>query len=333
MRKHARLCFNIIGYVILFLFAIGSLAVNMPIADAKEYPSRSIELVVPWNPGGRTDLLARLVAQGMSKKLGQSVVVINKPGGIGSVGTKYVQSRKPDGYTMGMLATTLIVTQYSIPATPPVDMMGYEWVAMINNDPAILSCYYKLSFKTAADVVDFAKKNPRKLKCNTSGVGGSQHRFAATFANATGTEFTYVPYNGDAPSVTALAGGHGDINFVSYIAIKAMLEAGKFRALGVAAEERSSLYPHIPTFKEQGINCEVATWEGLGVPRGTPRSVITKIDEALRFALEDETLKKRLMNAGINIQYMPYKEFSRYALNEDKKIESFMNKLGLNINK
>jgi tripartite-type tricarboxylate transporter receptor subunit TctC len=143
----------------------------------------------------------------------------------------------------------------------------------------------------------------------------------------------YVPYNGDAPSVTALAGGHVDMNFVTYIAIKAMLEAGKIRALGVAAEERSDLYPDIPTFREQGIDCVVGSWEGIGVPRGTPKPVIRKIDEALRFALEDETIQKRLMGAGINLQYMPYREFSRYALNEDREIESFMTKLGLNVNK
>jgi len=232
-----------------------------------------------------------------------------------------------------MLSSTLIVTQYSVPAKPPVDMMGYEWAAMINSDPAILSCHPDRPFKTAMDVVNFAKKNPGKLKCGTSGVGASQHRFGATFANVTGVKFMFVPYQGDAPSVTALAGGHIDINFVTYVAIKAMIGAGKLRPLGMAAIKRSGLYSTIPTFKEQGIDCVVGSWEGLGVPRGTPRPVIRKINEALRFALADETIKKRLMNAGINVSYMPYKEFSRFSLNQDKLIEGFMNKLGLNVNK
>ena len=251
-----------------FAFAGGALA--------QAFPSTPITLVVPWPPGGGSDIAMRMVADAASKRLGQPMVVVNKPGAGGTIGLKEVASAKPDGTTLGMVATGAIFAQYNNPNANA--MADFEPIAFFGDDPALLSANAKTGFKSVADFVAAAKANPGKFKNGNDQPGGSSFITASLLEKKLGVRLVKVPYAGFAPTVQALLSGEVDTVTVPAPDIVQHQKSGAANLLGVAGTSRHFMTPDVPTFREQGIDFVSGTWRVIVGPKGIPADRLATLD-------------------------------------------------------
>jgi len=293
------------------------------------YPERVITWVVTWPAGGRTDTVSRIFAPALEKILGQPVVVVNKPGAGGVVGAKEVAMAKPDGYTISLMSISMILTQYTVPT--PTNLKDYLPVAQLLSSPALLSVHSKAPWNSLKEFVEHAKANPGKLKNGASGTGTSDHLFASAFQKAAGIKQTHVPYAGDAPAVTALAGRHVDSNFAPMVAVKALLDAGELKVLGVAANSRRPNYSKVPTWKEQGINVSIASFEGIYVPKGTPAPIVAILEKALERVVKDPEVISRIEKIGVELDFINHADFIKHVSESDKSLHDLVEELGLRV--
>lgn len=305
--------------------AVGAALLSMA-AAAQTYPVRSVSLVVPFPPGGRTDLTARLVAQFLKDDLGQPVVVVNKPGASGVLGAKEVARAVPDGYTLGFFSTGFLTTQYTVPT--PTDVREYELVALVNYDPAAVAASVARGWQSLEQVLAAAKAKPRSLRAGIN-PGGSAHIFAAAFTDAAGIEATFVPFKGGSERAAAIGGGHIDLDFDIVAPMKPMRDAGKLRILGVAAEQRVPLYKDIPTLREQGVNLVIHSWHGVFAPRGTPAAVVASIERGLASVTRQHGFIDQMGAQLLGVRYMNRTEFARFFAEQDAQIKPLIQKLGL----
>ena len=295
-------------------------------ASAQTFPTKPVTLVVPWPPGGRTDLTARLTAQYMGSALGQPVVVINQTGASGVAGAKKVTNAAPDGYTLGMFSSGVVATQYTVPA--PSDLKDYEPVALINRDAATVAVSSATPYKTLDDLVSHAKRNPGKVRLGT-GIGTSAHLMSALFERAAAIRFLIVPYGGGGGRSAALAGNHIEVDVDVPAIYKSLVEAGKVRLLGLGAERRSNLYRDLPTLKEQGIDCVMGTWNAIFAPRGTPASVLAVLDRATARTAQDPAFVEAMHKSFLEVQYIGRDDFGAFLKKEDASIRNLVKELNL----
>jgi putative tricarboxylic transport membrane protein len=311
----------IIGGLVLLalLFPSGS-------AQAQGYPTKSITMIAPYPPGGRTDLCGRTLAQFLKAELGQPVVVINKPGASGVLGAKEVANASPDGYTLGIFSTGFLTAQYSVPT--PTDVKDYELIALINMDPAVIAVPEARGWQTLADYVKYAKENPRKVRVGID-AGSSAQIFAAAFAEKAGIEVTDVPFRGGGERTVALAGGHIDADFDILAPLKTMREAKKVRVLGVAADRRVPEYSDIPTMKEGGVDLSISSWHGVFAPKGTPPAVVARIDTAIGKVAANPEFQGRMRDLLLGVRYLDTAQFKAFFAENDKVYYDLIKKLGL----
>jgi tripartite-type tricarboxylate transporter receptor subunit TctC len=311
---------------------LGLAAVLLPLlawgepAIAQAYPAKAVTMVVPFPPGGRTDLTARAVAQFLKNELGQPVVILNKPGASGVLGAKEVAGAAPDGYTLGFFSTGFLTTQYTVPT--PTSVKEYELIALMNYDPAAVAASAAKGWKTLAEVVAAGKAKPRALRVGIN-PGSSAHIFAAAFCNAAGIEATYVPFKGGSERAAALAGGHIDIDFDIVAPMKAMRDAGKLRVLGVASEQRVDLYRDLPTMREEGGRSR----DPLPARRIRPEGIAPATPDARGQSLERVARQREFVDQMatqlLGVRYMNRAEFSRFFAEQDAQFLSLIQKLGL----
>src|SRR3954468_4964016 len=220
------------------LFAAGLLfglaattAALMPAAAQSDYPTRAITMIVPFPAGGRTDLVGRIVAQELTKKIGKPVAVVNKPGASSVLGAREVSEASADGYTLGFFSTSAVTSQYTVPT--PISLSNFELVAIVNTDPAAIAVQYSAQWKTLKELVEDAKKNPGKYRIGMI-PGASAQIFAAGIENAAGVKMINVPFKGDSDGAVALAGGHIDVHVAVPVSYKSLEAAKKVRMLAVA---------------------------------------------------------------------------------------------------
>jgi tripartite-type tricarboxylate transporter receptor subunit TctC len=317
------------GIIAILLVACFILIGNVAVQAETNYPNEPIKYVIPWNVGGRSDLMARIIAPTLGEILGQPVVVVSKPGGSGVMGAQWVARQKPDGYTFIMTSNSFLMTQYTV--RTPTDLNWYEIVCQPSADPALLTVNAKRGWKTLQEFIEYAKKHPEDVKNAHGGTGNNDHIHAEAFAKKAGIKLHQIPYRGDANAVPAVAGGHADSNFAPMIAVKSLADAGILRVLAVASDERMSMFPDIPTFKEQGVDFVMGSWQGIFVPKGTPLAIVDKLDQAWKTALENEGVQKLMKNANLGIKYRPRKEFVKYIHEEDRMISEIIEELGLRL--
>ena len=256
------------------------------------YPEKSISMIVPFPPGGRTDLTARVVAQHLSKPLGQPVVVVNKPGAGGVLGAKEVAAAAPDGYTLGMFSTAVVTAQYTV--STPTNLGDYIAIAVVNIDPMALAVKFDAPWKTLADLVAYSRSNPGKLRVGMI-PGASAQIFAGGFAKAADVKTVYVPFKGDADGVAALAGGHIEAHVAVPVSYKSLAEAKRVRILGIAADSRSTLYKDIPTFRENGVDLVIGSFHIVFVPKGTATEPQARLADALAKAMKEPIDRKSVV--------------------------------------
>lgn len=270
-------------------------------AYAQVYPSQAIRLIVPWPPGGATDAIARFIAQPLSARLGQTVVVDNKPGAGGNIGTEQFVRAKADGYTL------LMATSSTNAANPHLyKQLGFDpvkdfaAVAFIASVPNILEVPENSPFNSAKDLIAYAKKNPAKLTYGSGGVGSSQHLAGSMLKHAAGIDILHVPYKGSAPAVADLMGGH--ISLMLDTGSMPHIKGGKFKPLAVASKARLPMLPDTPTFDEVGVpGMYASAWYGIMAPAGTPTAVIDRLNAEVNAVLQSPETRKQLLELGAEV--------------------------------
>ena len=269
-------------------------------ALAQPYPSQPIKLIVPFTPGGTTDILARTVGQKLGEALKQPVIVENKPGAGGNIGADAVAKAKPDGYTlvMGTIGTQAI--NASLYAKMPYDAArDFAPITLVAIVPNMLVVHPSVAAKSVAELVQLAKSKPGELNFASSSTGGSPHLSGEMFKQMTGANIVHVPYKGSAPAVTDLLGGQVSMMFDNMPSVLPHVKAGKLRALGVTSARRSPAAPDIPTIAESGVpGYEVDSWFGILAPAGTPKEIVAKLNAEIVKILQRPEVRERLAEQG-----------------------------------
>jgi tripartite-type tricarboxylate transporter receptor subunit TctC len=273
-------------------------------ALADSYPARLVTFVVPFPPGGGTDIAARVVAQKLTAMWGQSVVVENRAGAAGIVGTDVVAKARPDGYT-------LLIANVGIPSINPVlyaklpynPDSAFAPISQICDLPFVLMATPSLPANTPNELVALAKAKPDTVTFASSGSGGSPHLTAEIFQQATGTRMMHIPYKGGGPAMTDLMAGHVNLLFASILEGSGHIKAGKLKALAVTSARRSPALPDVPTLAESGISgAESGSWVALMAPAGTPQAIIDKIASDMKEVVADPKVKEQLVSQGATPQ-------------------------------
>lgn len=304
-------------------------------AAAADYPERPIHMVVSVNAGGSTDTAARLIGQKLSDRIGQPVVVENKPGAATRIGTEYVMKAKPDGYTLGYFfgisgLYQLMFDNYA-PLQPGKD---FEVITMATRAPSFLAVNAALPIKNVADFIAYAKANPDKMTYGHSGNASTPNLAAMVLLKSIGVKGLGVAYKGNAPTVNAMASGEINFGIVDYTAARPMVDAGKVRLLAVMEPKRSSLQPDIPTTGESGLTTVadgVTPWTVLVAPPGTPKPVIDTLNKHMTEVLKMKDVQERLLAVGVEVEGTTPAEAASKYLAEREKTTAIVKDLGVSL--
>lgn len=277
------------------------LAIMVSQISLAAYPDRSIRLVVPFATGGTSEIVARSVANSLSTSLGQSVYVDNKPGGAGNIAMEEMKRAKPDGYTLmlghvGTLAVNPALFGKKLPYDPNADFAPVTLVAKV---PNVIAVSEKSAYKTLADLVADAKKNPGKINYGSAGNGSAGHLAMEYFSAEAGIDLVHVPYKGSGPMLTDLIGGQIQATFNGLPSLIGQIKGGALRPLAVGSAERSKVLPNVPTISESGYKgFETSQWYGIIVPAGTPQPIIDKLQKEIAKGLKSKEDSKRMLEDG-----------------------------------
>jgi tripartite-type tricarboxylate transporter receptor subunit TctC len=296
------------------------------------YPDRIVKIVVPFAPGGGTDVVARTLAQEMSGDLGVAVVIENRPGAGTIVGTQAVALSEPDGYTL-LMGTFANAVNPSLHASLPYDPhKDFAAVALLARSFNIVVVSPESPIKSIADLIAAAKADPGKLSYGTFGIGTSAHLAGELFKDMAKVNLIMVPYKGAAPAITDLIGGQIQVMFTTVASAAALIEAGQLRALAVTSAERSPAFPQLPTVAEAGVPGYAAeSWYGLFAPAGTPADVIDRLNQSAARAVRSESFSRLGINEGLVLIARPPEELDRYLRGEEERWRKVIRDAGIKI--
>jgi tripartite-type tricarboxylate transporter receptor subunit TctC len=279
----------------LTLFGGGRLA---PAQAELSYPTHAVKWVVPYTAGGATDVLSRLICQRLSDKLGQSFLVENKPGAGSNIGTQFVITSTPDGYTLLLTSTANAINASFDPSLPFDFEKGIAPVAGVARIPLVLVVNNDLPIHTVSDFIAYAKANPGKMSIASSGIGTSLHLSGELFKALAGVEFTHVPYRGSAPGLTDVMAGQIQGMFDNVTSSFELVRSGTLRALGVTTHERSAILPDVPPISDTLPGYETSSFYGVGAPHDTPKEIVDLLNREINAALAESDSKKRVAELG-----------------------------------
>jgi len=286
---------------LLFVVAVQALPL-VGIVHAEDYPAHAIRVIVPFSPGGAVDGPMRLIAQELGKRLGQPVVVENKPGAGATIGSDIVAKAPADGYTL-LLASQTNAISATLYKKLPFDPVGdFTPVTLIGREPGVVVVNPAVPAKTLQEFVAYVKANPGKVDYASSGNGSGQHLFAALLASRTGMRMNHVPYRGSGQATTDLLSGVVAMAIPGTAGMVGHIKAGKLRALAVTGAKRSPQLPDVPTVSESGVpGYEAYVWMGLLAPKGTPAAIVERLNRDVADVLGEDDVKRYMANAGIEI--------------------------------
>jgi tripartite-type tricarboxylate transporter receptor subunit TctC len=308
------------------------LAAALPAAAlAQDFPTRPINIVAPFPPGGQADLMARPTAAAMEKLLKSPVVVVNKTGAAGAVGMAFVANSKPDGYNVLMALSSISVIPEAdklFDRKPAYTMDQFAPIALVSADPTILVCRSERPWKSVKELVEDAKKRPDGISYSSSGIYGTLHMAMEMLIHSAGIKLKHVPYGGAAPALTSLLGGHVDCMAGGPAVVLPHIKAGKLRALAGWGEKRLAVLPELPTLKELGYNAEFYIWAGMFAPKGTPEPIMKKLRDTVRAAMQEPEFKGAMDKLETPIAYMDAPEFQKFWDKDAKMLADAIKRVG-----
>ncbi len=293
-------------------------ALTLGLSIAQTYPNKPITLQIPFAPGGTTDIIGRVISEPLGKALGQSVVVINKAGGGGSVGANETAKAVPDGYSLGMATVSTTASNPAInPKIPYNPATDFTPIVNIAATPNIIAVNPKFPAKNYKEFIEILKKNPAKFSYASSGTGGIGHLQTELFKNLANVFITHIPYSGAGPALRDTVGGQVEIIFDNVPSALPHIQAGRLIPIVVAAPQRLAALPNVPTFKEVGLEpVNRMAYYGILGPKGLPADVVQKINAAVRTAVQDPAVKKRIEDTGSLIVANTPEQFAKQMADE-----------------
>jgi tripartite-type tricarboxylate transporter receptor subunit TctC len=273
-------------------------------AQAQQYPSKPIRVIVPYAPGGTSDILARQIGPMVTEAWGQPVIVENKPGANGNVGADFVAKSAPDGYTLLLTDLGGLVISASVyPKLPFNPAKDFSPVVMVSYSPHVLAVHPSVQVKDVKELVAMAKAHPGKLNFAVSGIGGAPHLAGIEFAQRMGVDWTYIPYKGGSDAVTGVVGGQAHVLFNGMLATWPSVTGGKLKALGISSAQRVPSASSTPTVAEQGLpGFETGSFQGIVGPAGIPRDIVAKLNAELTRILNTPAMKERFAKQGTDVR-------------------------------
>ncbi len=298
-------------------------------AQAPAWPAKPIRLIVPFPPGGTTDVVTRLIATELTKSLGQSVVVENRPGAGTVIGIDSVAKAAPDGYTFGTAANSFCVNQTLVKNLPYDGLRDLRPVGLMGMSEHVLATHPGSGLKTVTDLIAAAKKQPGKLSYASFGAGTSAHISGAMLEAQAGIEMIHVPYKGQAPALNDLIGGQVTVMFGNWPEFRQHVQSGKLVALGMATARRSPLAPQIPTLAEQGLPIESNSWNGILTRSGTPDALVQRLNLEINKALQASPVVQAFADGGIVSLAGTSERFAAFIRSETDKYAQVIRKAGI----
>ena len=299
-----------------------ALALLQPYAtQAQSYPNRPIRMVVPFPPGGPNDVIGRLLAQKISEPLGQQVVLDNRGGAGGIIGTDIVAKAAPDGYTILFSGTASLSINPSLYLKLPYDpLKDFSHITLVGTAPSILVMHPAVPVKTIKDLIDLAKAKPGKLNFASAGIGTPPHLAGEMFNSMTGVQMVHVPYKGGGPALTDLIAGQVEMYFAGISTALPLIKDGKLRAIAVTSARRTAIMPEMPTIAESGLpGFEIGNWYAIVAPAGTPRPIVMRLNSELNKALAMADVKKRFLDLAADPIGSTPEELAAYNKSEIEK--------------
>ncbi|WP_244214834.1 tripartite tricarboxylate transporter substrate binding protein [Cupriavidus plantarum] len=292
----------------------------VPLATAQEWPTKPIRMIVPYPPGGPTDIVARVVGQKLSERLGQTIVVDNRPGAGGNIGADTVAKSAPDGYTL-LVATTAHAINMTLFTKPGYSTSkDFAPVSMLTSGPLVLVTAPSTPAKNVAELIALARAKPGAITFASSGNGQSTHLAAELFDSMAGVKMTHVPYKGSAPALTDVMAGQATVMFDTMLSSMPFVRDGKLKALAVTGTARSPAAPDVPTMAEAGVaGYEATAWNALLVPANTPPAVVNKLSDALKAVLTQEDVRARFATQGFAAAWTSPADTGRFIAREIDK--------------
>jgi tripartite-type tricarboxylate transporter receptor subunit TctC len=306
-------------------------ALSAPAARAQDYPTRPIRLVVAFTPGGTTDYVARLLADKLKDKLGQTVIVENKPGANGAIGAEYVARAAPDGYTVFFTTVGAVAINpglYPDLRYDPIKDFAPVGLAVFNSTMLVVSASMKVN--SAKELAELARQKPGTISIGITGIGAISHLGLELFKSDAGVDITAVPYRGASQAITDILGGTLDGLFGDVPTVLTQIQAGKLKALAATSSKRSDIFPDVPTFVEQGFTGTVADqWAGVVVPARTPPAVVAKLNTALVAVLNDADVRAKLKQSGVTPSPGTPEQFGEYLRSETARYTKLVREKGI----
>ena len=306
-----------------------SLALLSALAGAQPYPSRPLRLIIPFPPGASNDIVGRMIATQLSEKLGKPVVVDNRGGAGGLIGTEAAANSLPDGYTLLLvsLGYAFNASLYKLPYDPAT---AFAPVALLGAGPVVLVVNSKLPVNTVKELLALAKEKPGQLHYVSGGIGSFQHLTGALFKLQSGADIVHVPFKGAAPAMMDVVAGNTEIAIGTIILMLPQIKAGRLKALGVGSTKRLAFLPDVPTIAEAGVpGYEANNWWGIVVPTGTPAAIIERLHKELTVVLASAETKKRFESEGSEAGKMAPEEFGRFITAETAKWARVVKEAGI----
>lgn len=299
---------------------------------AQDYPTKPVTMIAPFPPGGVADIVGRPLAASMEKTLGRPVLVVNRSGAGGAVGTTAVAKAAPDGYTILMSLSSISIFPVSDPINgkpAPYTLADFAPIALVTSDPTVLVVAADGPYKTIQEFIASARAYPGQMNYSSSGVYGTLHVAMEMFANAAGIKLFHVPYQGGGPAVAALLGGQVHALASGPAAAVAQIKGGKMRALAGWGDKRLPMMPDLPTFKELGYkDVEFYIWSGVFAPAATPAPVIARLRAAVRAAVNDPQFKGAMEKVSTPISYLDAPEFAKFLAADAARLKVAVEKIG-----
>ncbi len=310
------------------LVAVATAVISVSAVAA--YPERPVVLVNPYAAGGPADVVARSLARALEKRLGQPVVVENKPGGGASIGTGFVARAKPDGYTLLLGTSAGHVVTPLMQKTVYDGVKGFAFCSVVAVQPIMLVVNPSRGIRSVPELIARAKAAPGKLSYGSAGVGGATHLGAELFQQAAGVQLNHIPYAGASPAINDVVGGQTDLAMLNLSASLPFIRQGRLLALAYASDKRSPLLPDVPTLAEAGVaGADAATWYSLAAPAGTPADIVRMLSDAVRAVNEDPDYRRVMQEQAIALMALSPREADAYVARDQADMRRLLGTLGL----